>query len=486
MQRSQTAYFELGDSEAAAPEKPVVLKRTFTSRKVMRGQSKLSIGMQLLAFFSFLYNLVAFVTSLRAKEEYFLSKRIVDFFGGERLSSVASRSDVWAWGEAALLPGLFGGSQSCSSLWSRVRVFRSADDRSEPTDLRLALASKGCVDDVFDKVADKEPTVAEYLRRLDQHDWTAGVLVRQVRAQVRESTNRHALRGSVGGRRRGGCAMVEGDQCYSDIGQKSWLESTRAFGFNWTSPSDPLTHPFDYRSAEQLGTVPFRSAHIASTRPIPAGGFVSAIVPFFSDVLLPEQRGEPSRVIDFRTHAASGFYRDFGLCVADGQPDARGGVHDCKSRFFCVRIAFTDQHVHQLCDPSDGQGHTTGVVRAAVEEWWSELRRARFLDEGTRALVVTLQIDCNQLQLSSHSTVLFEMTSAGSVLPSAQINIIPIDLESAVFHGLLMLTFFGCVQVRLWHTDSALRAQRVCPTAQHSHTAPPSASPSHLLPLSAV
>ena len=67
--------------------------------------------------------------------------------------------------------------------------------------------------------------------------------------------------------------------------------TTRKFGFNWTSPDSPLDKPFDYMSGEQLGTKSFQSSHVASMRSLPAGGFIVGFIPFFSDVLLPEQRG---------------------------------------------------------------------------------------------------------------------------------------------------------------------------------------------------
>ena len=56
----------------------------------------------------------------------------------------------------------------------------------------------------------------------------------------------------------------------------------------------PLDKPFDYISGEQLGSRGIHSSHVASMRVLPAGGFVVGFIPFFSDVLLPEQRGTVS------------------------------------------------------------------------------------------------------------------------------------------------------------------------------------------------
>ena len=55
-------------------------------------------------------------------------------------------------------------------------------------------------------------------------------------------------------------------------------------------------------------------------------------------------------------------------------------------RYFCVRLSFNGAWIHQLCDPNDGDGRTTGVVRAATEELWNDLKRAHFIDIATRAV----------------------------------------------------------------------------------------------------
>ena len=49
-------------------------------------------------------------------------------------------------------------------------------------------------------------------------------------------------------------------------------------------------------TGEELGTRPVASSNIASSQVIPAGGFVVGIIPFFSDTLLPEQRGTAEQV----------------------------------------------------------------------------------------------------------------------------------------------------------------------------------------------
>ena len=53
------------------------------------------------------------------------------------------------------------------------------------------------------------------------------------------------------------------------------------------------------------------------------------------------------------------------------------------ANYFCVRLSWNGDHIHQLCDPNVGGmlgGRTTGLVRAATEEFWNDLKRAHFID----------------------------------------------------------------------------------------------------------
>ena len=102
---------------------------------------------------------------------------------------------------------------------------------------------------------------------------------------------------------------------------------------NWTEGVEgarDLENPWRYWSGKQLGTcntievdadaptsaLSFQaelnecgeqSAHPASYRNIPPGGYVASFIPFVSDVLLPEERGPASSVIDFKKHIQGGF-----------------------------------------------------------------------------------------------------------------------------------------------------------------------------------
>ena len=83
------------------------------------------------------------------------------------------------------------------------------------------------------------------------------------------------------------------------------------------------------------------------------------------------------QVTDFRLHRAS---RD-----SSKEP-----------RYYCVRVVWNGDWIHQLCDPNEpSTGRTTGVVRAVVEEWWNDLKRAHWIDHATRVMTVTLPFYSN-------------------------------------------------------------------------------------------
>eukprot|EP00966_Prymnesium_polylepis_P263104 6077126-Prymnesium_polylepis.2 len=271
------------------------------------------------------------------------------------------------------------------------------------------------------------PTVEELLTWDDQFDWSAGVLIRTVRAARHASSHAKASapRSPAAGATHAGpgCAMVNGPHCLLELA--SGGEGREPFGFNWTAPASPLDHPWTHFSSEELGTRTLESAHPASRRAIPGGGYVVGFIPFMSDVLLPEQRGPAWQVIDFRNHTSRGFH---GRCVADSS-------HDCEPRFHCVRLTWNGAHLHQLCDPGDAAGRTTGVVRAAVEELWNDLKRGHFLDAESRALVISLQVDVNALALSSYSTLTFELTGSGAVLPAVTTSIAPARVDEALVYA---------------------------------------------------
>ena len=196
-----------------------------------------------------------------------------------------------------------------------------------------------------------------------------------------------------------------GGRCYPELSAPFEQTESRAdFGYNWTRPDASLEQPFKWQSAEALGSNPHgeNSAHAGSFRTIAPGGYVTIIIPFFSDIYLPQERGLSADVTDFRDHRVT-------------RTNARN------ANFMCVRISWNGETVHQLCDPNEevgGVSRTTGVVRAAVEEVWNDLKRAHFLDAASRALVITLHLNANNLGVRSRASLMFELTAAGGVFPS--------------------------------------------------------------------
>ena len=174
-------------------------------------------------------------------------------------------------------------------------------------------------------------------------------------------------------------------------------------------------------------------------------------VPFVSDALLPEQRGEADAVIDYRAHNLN-----------------RTNGHERAANHLCVRLSWNGVHIHQLCDPNDAAGRTTGVVRAAVENFFHDLKRAHFIDAQvllpppppcfgcfcpslwvliplsagasarlplgaytpllvpqTRAVSLTMGLHSNHIGMGLRMTLLFETTAAGAVLPSYDMQVRP-------------------------------------------------------------
>lgn len=236
--------------------------------------------------------------------------------------------------------------------------------------------------------------VLQVVDRMNSLDWTEGVRIFQ--ARVAESTADACRTQTIGGK------------CYPEIDSSSYQEElapfgnstprlkpedqphadalvlpcfptavrthqctvvrppdprARVVGWNWTHPSEPLARPFKAHSAVELGAADWglSSANPASFRRYPSDGFASFVIPFLSETHLPEQRGDASTVADFRLTRAT-----------------RSNTRT--PNYFCVRLSWDGQHIHQICDPNDPTtGRTTGVVRAAVLEFWNDLcvRRPR-------------------------------------------------------------------------------------------------------------
>jgi hypothetical protein len=324
-----------------------------------------------------------------------------------------------------LWPGLLGNGGPSCSLVGAPSLFASADPNPPPRDW-----SGVCNDDTYPdgegalgRVGATAVTVADVVRRMNQMDWTAGVRIFQSRVAPRTPTE---------------CRTYTiGSECLPESQQDGRELSTLRFGVNWTVPAQPLSWPFLFHTAADMGTDPGgeRSASIASFKTYPPDGFASFVLPFFSAVYLPEERGLGSSVTDFKLTRAS---RDNGKTP----------------NFFCVRLSWDGTHVHQLCDPNDPiTGATTGVVRAAIVEFWNDLKRAHYLDAATRLLALSIPMVSNNVGSQARVRIFFELTSSGTVLPSydSQTRLMSPDsldnLELYLWIGFGFCAFFCFLEV---------------------------------------
>ena len=123
-------------------------------------------------------------------------------------------------------------------------------------------------------------------------------------------------------------------------------------------------------------------------------------------------------------------------------------------RYFCVRLSWDAEHVHQLCDPNDpnSNNRTTGIVRGATVEFWNDMRRAQYVDPATRMLEVRIPISSNPAGVRSTARLMFEFTSTGGLLPSyetmtrvAKDSLLD-DLEFLVLIGAAFCIYFGAME----------------------------------------
>ena len=135
-----------------------------------------------------------------------------------------------------------------------------------------------------------------------------------------------------------------------------------------------------------------------------------------------------------------------------------------KASFFCVRLSPNGRDCRQLCDPTDigytaqlqGQrGRNTGVIRAAIEGWWNDLKRGHFIDVQTRVLTMQLQCKSNNIGIRNRLTIMFEFTSPAGVLPSY-------DMETMVLT--LTLTLARALALTLALTLALILALTLTPT----------------------
>ena len=181
--------------------------------------------------------------------------------------------------------------------------------------------------------------------------------------------------------------------------------------FTLTRPgrsSGTLKRVFVARSLIAAYIFVFGSAAIPSMRTFETGGFIALVIPFFTDTWMDEESGTHEEVTDFKKYRVT-------------------RENNKTPKYYCVRLSHNGKHIRQLCDPTDDtdpdsptyrMGRNTGVVRQAVEEWWNDLKRGHYLDEYTRSMVLQLQLRSNHLGVRFRITLMFELTSLGSIMPS--------------------------------------------------------------------
>lgn len=360
------------------------------------------------AFQTFLYCAFVYVfqtlteTLRHPKLEYYFDKMIADTFLENHFDSshnafddIRRVADIWEWGNNVLWPGFFANGGPCTGDVGDLHGIKLCNDDAWPD-------GEGS----FHLDGSTPYTIPELVRNMDLMDWTDGVIIKSARVAGTDpkACHTHQLAG----------------ECYPELkpfGKGD--EDRRSYGYNWTEPNARPIHPWRFWSAEELGSDPQGqvSAAIPSMRVQPGGGFVAVIIPFFSRTWLDEERG--------RCDPAFGevvWYKDYYVNTTSANKQAF---------FYCLRLSWNGEECHQLCDPTDigvvnqtatGAGRNTGVVRVHIERFWNDLKRAHFVDAYTRVMTLVLQLKSNHIGIRYRTTLMFETTSLGAVLPSYDVE----------------------------------------------------------------
>ena len=351
----------------------------------------------------------------RRDEEMFLSKHILDTFvenhfdsSHNTFESIRRTHDIWEWGNTVLWPGLLG-NNGCEQDFSLTL-------RHDPGNIatNLVQAKNGtCVEGYPDgdgsfHTEDAKPfTVAELAEYMDDVDWTEGIEFRVLRVKEYDEKNNECESATFGPKCRPSIAT-------SNFIKESYIDQA---DFEYHTSSTGPYHPFVYHSTSSLGSSWVMSSSVYSARvPVPSPGYVAVVLPFFSETFLEEVRGNAEELQDYLKSQVT-------------------RENNKTPNFFCVRLSTDGKTVTQLCDPNKDStpgGVTTGVVRAACEALWNDLKRGRFIDYKTRALTISLQLRSNNMGVAARATLLAEITSAGGVLPSYYMQTTPMDLKSKV------------------------------------------------------
>ena len=201
------------------------------------------------------------------------------------------------------------------------------------------------------------------------------------------------------------------------------------FGFNWThriAARAPMEVLHAERARRQPGGTDPAAAPPAATPSRPSTRAASSLYSCFRLLslctLLPEERGtvpsSPTFASTRSPHPAATF---------DTATDFRKSPSMTATRrtrtYFCVRLSWNGEHIHQLCDPND-------PTAAARRAWCARRSRSSSTTSSaptsstgkTRAVTLTLPLRSNHLAVRSRVTLMVEQTATGAVLPSYDIE----------------------------------------------------------------
>ena len=165
--------------------------------------------------------------------------------------TIRRHGDIYEWGNNVLWPGLFADAGPCNQAVGLVNTY----------------LVKGCNDDAwhdgengYSQTGARPLDISELLERMDQFDWTEGVLIKQVRTGHDVSARAHQAGHDPRGR---DCSGSTGtfSGCLPDV--DGMVDGSRTqFGYNWTTPSSALDHP-----CARLSTLLARCRHSNTRTP---------------------------------------------------------------------------------------------------------------------------------------------------------------------------------------------------------------------------
>ena len=349
------------------------------------------VVIQTILYFVFVIMFQQIAMTVRVPKEYYLDKAVMDRLIENHFDSshntfetVRRIADIYEWGNNVFWPGMFADMGPCQEHVGSNAFGKTCNDDSWP-DGEGSFHMDGAT----------PYWMSELVERMDQFDWTEGITIRQARSKETDCPGLSQLGG-----------------CFPDLEQIG-QGSTESYGYNITHPESPLTHPFVHFSTEDLGGNPdgMVSAAIPSQQGLSGkayetSGFVALVTPFFSDTFLPFEEGTTDQITDFRLSNVN---------TTNGRTP----------RFYCVRTSTNGLHVRQLCDPGvggNGTGALTGAVRREVELMWNDLKRAHWIDSRTRVIAIVLQLKANNVGVRFRVTLMFELTSLGTIFPSYDVE----------------------------------------------------------------